>query len=149
MSAYQNEENRMRLEFDSRSRNESFARVVVSAFVARLDPTVEELEDIKTAVSEAVTNAIVHGYEGTVGTVTLEAKLSGRRLWVEIRDAGCGIPNVAKAMEPLYSTKEAEGRSGMGFSFMEAFMDTLEVASEPGSGTRVTMTKIIGRQDYE
>ena len=100
-------------------------------------------------MSEAVTNAIVHGYEGTVGTVTLEAKLSGRRLWVEIRDAGCGIPNVAKAMEPLYSTKEAEGRSGMGFSFMEAFMDTLEVASEPGSGTRVTMTKIIGRQDYE
>ena len=149
MSTYQNEENRMRLEFDSRSRNESFARVVISAFVARLDPTVEELEDIKTAVSEAVTNAIVHGYEGTVGTVTLEVKLSGRRLWVEIRDAGCGIPNVAKAMEPLYSTKEAENRSGMGFSFMEAFMDTLEVTSELGRGTRVTMTKIIGRQDYE
>ena len=149
MSTYQNEENRMRLEFDSRSRNESFARVVISAFVARLDPTVEELEDIKTAVSEAVTNAIVHGYEGTVGTVTLEAKLSGRRLWVEIRDAGCVIPNVAKAMEPLYSTKEAENRSGMGFSFMEAFMDTLEVTSELGRGTRVTMTKIIGRQDYE
>ena len=100
-------------------------------------------------MSEAVTNAIVHGYEGTVGTVTLEAKLSGRRLWVEIRDAGCGIPNVAKAMEPLYSTKEAENRSGMGFSFMEAFMDTLEVTSELGRGTRVTMTKIIGRQDYE
>ena len=149
MSTYQNEENRMRLEFDSRSRNESFARVVISAFVARLDPTVEELEDNKTAVYEAVTNAIVHGYEGTVGTVTLEAKLSGRRLWVEIRDAGCGIPNVAKAMEPLYSTKEAENRSGMGFSFMEAFMDTLEVTSELGRGTRVTMTKIIGRQDYE
>ena len=149
MSAYQNEENRMRLEFDSRSRNESFARVVISAFLARLDPTVEEMEDVKTAVSEAVTNAIVHGYEGTVGTVSLEARLNGRRLWVEIQDFGCGIANVEKAMEPLYSTKEAEGRSGMGFSFMEAFMDTLEVVSEPGKGTRVTMTKIIGRQEYE
>lgn len=149
MSTYQNEENRMRLEFDSRSRNEGFARVVISAFLARLDPTLEEMEDVKTAVSEAVTNAIVHGYEGTVGTVALEAKLNGRRLWVEIQDSGCGIANVEKAMEPLYSTKEAEGRSGMGFSFMEAFMDTLEVASEPGKGTRVTMTKIIGRQEYE
>lgn len=139
----------MRLEFDSRSRNESFARIVISAFLARLDPTVEEMEDVKTAVSEAVTNAIVHAYEGTIGTVVLEARLKGRSLWVEIQDSGCGIADLEKAMEPLYSTKEAEGRSGMGFSFMEAFMDTLEVVSEAGKGTRVTMTKIIGRQEYE
>lgn len=139
-------DNRMRLEMESRSCNESFARVVIAAFLARMDPTVEELEDVKTAVSEAVTNAIIHGYEGTIGTVVIEAERSGRGLTVCVSDQGVGIPDVKKAMEPLYSGKENQGRSGMGFSFMEAFMDTLEVESEPGKGTKVTMTKWFGGQ---
>ena len=149
MEMDQRQENRMRLEFDSRSCNESFARVVIGAFIARMDPTVEEMEDVKTAVSEAVTNAIIHGYEGTIGTVEIRAELSGRQLTVSISDTGIGIADVRKAMEPLYSGKEAEGRSGMGFSFMEAFMDTLEVWSEPERGTTVTMTKMFGRRAYE
>lgn len=149
METYQGQDNRMRLEFDSHSCNESFARVVVGAFIARMDPTMEELEDVKTAVSEAVTNAIIHGYENSIGTVVIEASISGRQLTVIIADTGVGIADIRKAMEPLYSGKEAEGRSGMGFSFMEAFMDTLEVQSEPGNGTRVTMTKIFGRRAYE
>lgn len=143
------QENRMRLEFASLSCNESFARVVVGAFVARMDPTVEEMEDVKTAVSEAVTNAIIHGYKNAVGTVVIEAAAHGRQLTVCVADMGIGIEDIEKAMEPLYSGTEGEGRSGMGFSFMEAFMDTLEVESAPGKGTRVTMTKIFGRRIYE
>ncbi len=139
MSTY----NEMKLEFSSNSENESFARTVVSAFVARLDPTLEELADIKTAVSEAVTNAIIHGYENREGMVKLCAKLEDNTIYLEISDEGQGIPDIAKAMEPLYTSKPELDRSGMGFAFMEAFMDELQVESQPGQGTRIRMKKNI------
>ncbi len=131
---------------ESRSHNEQFARVVVAVFAARLDPTVEELNDIKTAVSEAVTNAIIHGYEEQPGNVEmwLEADVESRELTVTVRDYGRGIADIRQAREPFYTTKADKERSGMGFSFMEAFMDRLEVTSAPGQGTTVTMTKRIG-----
>ena len=134
---------------ESRSCNEQFARVVVAVFASRLDPTMEELSDIKTAVSEAVTNAIIHGYEEGDGVVEVEAAAEPalRELEVIVRDYGKGIADVAKVREPFFTTKSASERSGMGFSFMEAFMDTLEVESEPGKGTTVRMTKRIGRDD--
>ena len=141
-------DNRIVLEMESRSCNESFARVVIAAFLARMDPTLEELEDVKTAVSEAVTNAIIHGYEERIGPVILEAKRSGRSVEIKVTDHGVGIEDVRQAMQPLYSGKE-KGRSGMGFSFMEAFMDTLEVSSKPGEGTVVTMTKVLGGQEID
>lgn len=133
----------MMMEFDSSSSNESFARVAVAAFAARLDPTVEELSDIKTAVSEAVTNCIIHGYEGTAGKIRVECKIQGRKLFITVIDRGCGIVDLKKAMEPLYTSKPELERSGMGFAFMEAFMDELRVSSVPSGGTVVQMSKKI------
>ena len=139
------EKNEMRLEFDSRSANEAFARVTVASFMTQLNPTLEEVSDVKTAVSEAVTNAIIHGYENHVNKVQIYAGIEGRTLHLEISDRGVGIPDVKKAMEPLYTTRPELERSGMGFSFMEAFMDEVQVESELGKGTIVRMKKIIGR----
>lgn len=136
--------NEMQVEFDGIGENEGFARVVVAAFVSQLNPTLEELGDIKVAVSEAVTNAIIHGYEKTRGKVRIHAKLQENRLIIQIMDSGKGIDDVEKAMEPLFTTKPEEERSGMGFSFMEAFMDELKVESRPGEGTTVTMVKVMG-----
>ena len=129
------------LEFESYSHNEQFARVVAAVFAARLDPTVEEVEDIKTAVSEAVTNAIIHGYEEGPGIVHMKLTIREREFEAEVRDEGVGISDVKKAMEPLYTSKPSRERSGMGFSFMEAFMDQVTVDSKPGRGTVVRMTK--------
>ena len=137
-------ENYMKLEFPSKSANEAFARAAAGAFATQLDLTVEELADIKTAVSEAVTNAIIHGYAGTRGTVEMRCRISGNMFEVEIEDKGCGIADIALAMQPLYSASEDEERSGMGFTVMQSFMDTLQVESEFGSGTKVKMTKNIG-----
>lgn len=136
--------NEMEIIFDAISDNEGFARVAVAAFVAHLNPTMEELSDIKTAVSEAVTNCIIHGYEDVEGKVYLHCKLEGAVLHIEIKDTGKGIDNLEQAMEPLFTTKPELERSGMGFAFMEAFMDDLEVESIPGEGTTVRMTKKIG-----
>lgn len=138
-------DNEMKLEFDSRSCNEGFARVAVAAFLTQLNPTLEEVADVKTALSEAVTNAIIHGYGGKVEKITIRGRISGRTIELEVVDAGVGIPDVKQAMEPLFTTREDCERAGMGFSFMAAFMDTLEVDSAPGQGTRVKMTKQIGR----
>lgn len=136
---------RMKLEFDSRSSNESFARVTVASFVMRLDPTLEEMSDIKTAVSEAVTNCVVHGYGHEEGIITIECYIEEREeeneVTVIVEDTGVGIEDIEKAREPLYTTKPDEERAGMGFSFMEIFMDELSVESEPGKGTKVTMKK--------
>lgn len=137
--------NEMKLEFDSRSTNEAFARVTVASFMTQLNPTLEEVSDVKTAVSEAVTNAIIHGYEGHVNKIQIAAGIDGKTLLLEISDRGVGIPDIEKAMEPLFTTKPELERSGMGFAFMEAFMDEVEVESEPGKGTKVKMKKIIGK----
>ncbi len=142
-----NEEKRkdsMEMIFDSKSENESFARVVAAAFCTKLDPTVEEIADIKTAVSEAVTNCVVHGYEGGPGQIYMACEIEGDRVTITVRDEGVGIDNIGQAMEPLYTSKPELERSGMGFSFMEAFMDELEVHSAKGSGTTVIMRKRIG-----
>lgn len=138
----------MKLEIDSIPSNESFARVVVAAFLTRLNPTMEEVADIKTAISEAVTNAIIHGYNNEVHKIEIEASVEGEVFTVSVRDFGVGIEDVAKAMEPLYTTRRDLERSGMGFVFMEAFMDTIQVESQKEEGTKVTMTKKIGRR-YE
>ena len=137
--------NEMQLIFDSRSSNESFARVTVAAFMTSLNPTVEEVSDVKTAVSEAVTNAIIHGYESEVHNIYIRCRTEGKTLYLEIEDEGKGIEDVKQAMEPLFTTKPELERSGMGFSFMEAFMDKLEVESVPGNGTTVKMEKTIGK----
>lgn len=134
----------MTMKIDSCSENEEFARVVVAVFAARMDPTVDEIDDIKTAVSEAVTNAIIHGYQNKEGLITLEASIEENVLSVMVMDDGIGIKNIEQAMEPMYSTLPEE-RSGMGFSFMEAFMDQVEVISAPGKGTSVIMRKKICR----
>ena len=136
-------ENEMKLEFISKSANEAFARIAVAAFVSQLDPTIEELADIKTAVSEAVTNCIIHGYENKQGIIKIRAKLKNNEIMVEISDNGKGIENVDIAKEPLYTTKPNLERSGMGFTIMESFMDKLEIESIVGLGTKVTMTKKI------
>lgn len=138
-----NNTNEMKIVFDSKSQNESFARVAVAVFVAQLDPNMEELSDIKTAVSEAVTNSIIHGYEGLEGKITLSCKIEGRTITIEVEDNGCGMEDIEKAMEPLYTTKPELERSGMGFAFMEAFMDDLAVVSEVGKGTKITMIRTI------
>ena len=137
----------MRLEMESLSRNEEFARVVTAVFMSRLDPTLEEVDDVKTAVSEAVTNAVIHGYRGGRGTIYLDltADLEERILTVAVKDRGVGIADVKQAMEPMFTTDPEGERSGMGFSFMEAFMDQVEVESQPNHGTLVTMKKSIGR----
>lgn len=136
----------MTMEFDSHSSNEGFARVAVAAFAARLDPTMEEITDIKTAVSEAVTNCIIHGYEGGKGKIRIDCKLIQDKLFITVTDHGCGIPDIKKAMEPLYTSKPELERSGMGFAFMEAFMDELRVSSIPSGGTVVQMSKKIGKK---
>ena len=125
----------MRMEIESRSENEEFARVVVAVFASRLNPTLEEIDDIKTAVSEAVTNAVIHGYGNGDGVIYIETAAEGQELCVTIRDTGRGIEDVRRAMEPMYTSDKSGERSGMGFSFMEAFMDAVEVESEPGRGT--------------
>jgi len=141
--------NHMLLRFDSRSENESFARVVVSAFAAQLSPTIEEIADIKTAISEAVTNAIVHGYAGTFGEVEIEATLSiDGWLTVSISDQGCGISDLEQAMQPFYTTQPDLERAGMGFAVMQTFMDDLDVHSEVGHGTRVTLKKRINHASH-
>ena len=133
--------NEMKLSFPSYSSNEGFARAAVAAFLAQLDPTLEELSDLKTAVSEAVTNCIVHAYRDGIGTIYITAILSElRSITIRIRDRGCGIPDVAQAMEPLFSTG-GEERAGLGFSVMESFTDSLRVRSEVGKGTTVTLRK--------
>ena len=135
--------NYIALEFPSRSANEGFARMAVAAFAAQLDPTLEELGDIKTAVSEAVTNAIVHAYPDTLGKIVVKARiLEGNTLEISVRDWGLGIADVARAREPLFTTG-GEERSGMGCTIMESFMDTLRVTSKPGAGTKVTMRRRI------
>ena len=138
--------NEMELIFDSCSENESFARMVIAAFIANLDPTMEELADIKTAVSEAVTNCVIHGYNNGQGKIHMRCHREYQAVTVEIIDYGVGIEDIGKAMEPLYTTRPDLERSGMGFAFMEAFMDALSVESTPGKGTKVIMEKVIGRQ---
>lgn len=156
--------NEMKMEFDAISENESFARMAVAAFVLPLNPTLEELSDIKTAVSEAVTNAIIHGYGNlrgyekhpyakkeypvNEGKVHMHCKIEADVLSITIFDEGTGIEDLEKAMEPLYTTKPELDRSGMGFAFMEAFMDDMEVESEVGKGTRIHMTKKIGASPW-
>ena len=137
--------NKVKLELDAIPQNEGFARVAVAAFITPLNPTLEEITDVKTAVSEAVTNAIIHGYENQVHKIHIRCRTEEKTLYLEIEDTGKGIENVEKAMEPLFTTKPELERSGMGFSFMEAFMDQLEVISSPGKGTTVKMEKIIGK----
>ena len=139
------EYNEMLLEFDSRSSNEGFARVAVAAFCTRLNPTLEEVADIKTALSEAITNAIIHGYDNTIRKITIRCRTKDRTLYLSVKDDGKGIDNIEKAMEPLYTTRPDLDRSGMGFAFMEAFMDNLYVESEAGKGTTVYMEKRIGK----
>ena len=142
-------DNYMKLKFPGKSRNEAFARAVAGAFAAQLDPTCEELADIKTAVSEAVTNAIVHGYAKQRGEVEMTCRIQGDMFLVTVTDQGCGIEDIDLAMQPLYSGAPGEERCGMGFTVMESFMDTLKVDSAPGAGTSVTMTKRIGMGFYE
>lgn len=132
----------IKLVIPSRSQNESFARVAVGAFVARLDPTLEELNDIKTAVSEAVTNCIVHAYRDTIGLIYITVSTDGNTVFIKIRDRGCGIPDVSKALEPLFTTG-GEERAGLGFAVMESFTDNLKVRSAVGKGTTVIMQKKI------
>lgn len=135
--------NKFTMKIPSRSANEGFARVAVSSFVAQLDPTLEELSDIKTAVSEAVTNSIVHAYKNEIGTIYISAELfADRSVRIKIRDTGCGIENIDQAMQPLFTTVGGE-RSGLGFSVMQSFMDGLKVVSKPGKGTTVTMKKVL------
>lgn len=136
-------ENEMKLEFISKSNNEAFARIAVAAFVSGLDPTIEEISDIKTAVSEAVTNSIVHGYEDKLGIINIKCKIEERTVTIEISDNGKGIENVEMAKQPLYTSKPNLERSGMGFTIMESFMDDLKVESVLGVGTKVTMKKQI------
>ena len=133
----------MKLEFSSKSNNESFARITVAAFAAQLDPSVEELADIKTAVSEAVTNSIIHGYEDKEGIIKIECKLFENSIEIEISDNGKGIEDIKKAREPLYTSKPNMERSGMGFTIMESFMDEVEIESLLGLGTKVTMKKMV------
>lgn len=135
--------NEMKLEFISKSSNEAFARLTVAAFASQLDPTIEELADLKTAVSEAVTNSIIHGYDKKQGIVKICAWLKENEIIIEISDKGKGIENLELAKEPLYTTKPNLERSGMGFTIMESFMDKMEVESVAGLGTKVTMSKVI------
>lgn len=143
-------ENHMQVFFDARSVNEKLARMLVAAFMMGMNPTLDELEDVKTAVSEAVTNAIIHGYQDEEQQVELVCDKEGRQLVVTVEDHGIGIENVEEAMQPFYTSKPNLERSGMGFSFMEAFMDKIEVVSRPGEGTKVVMWKYIpGKGDGE
>ena len=137
------ETNSVKLEFSSRSANEGFARAAAAAFISQLDPTLDELGDIKTAVSEAVTNCIVHAYPNSIGTITMRLKLfDDNSVEISIRDKGVGIPDISLALSPMFTTG-GEERSGMGFTIMESFMDKLKVKSTPGKGTTVTMLRTI------
>ena len=140
------EQNKMHLEFLSLSQNEGFARSVAAAFVSQLNPTIEELSDIRTAVSEAVTNAIIHGYEHTTGMITMDCAIDGEQFTVRVADQGVGIADVELARQPFYTTHPELERSGMGFTVMEAFMDEVEIQSEQGKGTQVTMHKRVGER---
>ena len=142
-------ENEMKLEFLSKSKNESFARITVAAFVAQIDPTIEEISDIKTAVSEAVTNSIIHGYEEKEGIITINCKLFANSIEIEIIDEGKGIEDIEKAKEALYTSKPELERSGMGFTIMESFMDELKIESVLNVGTKVTMKKMIKEKNNE
>ena len=137
--------NEMTIIFDSRPVNEGLARIAAASFCTQMNPTLEEVADIKTAVSEAVTNCIIHGYEGEVHKIQMNCRRKGQELTVEVIYHGVGIADVSKAMEPLYTTKPEADRSGMGFTFMEAFMDEVLVESQLGQGTTVSMKKNIGR----
>lgn len=137
--------NEMEVIFDSCSANENFARVTVAAFMTRLNPTVEEVSDVKTAVSEAVTNSIIHGYENEIHKISICCHIEENRLYVKVTDYGKGIEDIERAMTPMYTSKPELDRSGMGFSFMEAFMDKVEVESAPLKGTTVRMEKTIGK----
>ena len=132
----------MKLQIPSKSSNESFARVAVASFFSQLDPTVDEISDIKTAVSEAVTNSIVHGYANEIGNIFIHAKiLDDNKIYIRIRDKGCGIDDLDQAMEPMFTTCKTGERSGLGFTVMQSFMDKLRVTSKKGKGTTVTLTK--------
>ena len=140
-------DNEMKLEFLSKSNNEAFARITVAAFASQLDPTIEELADIKTAVSEAVTNCIIHGYEDKEGIIKIVARLFANTIEIEIADTGKGIENIEIARKPLYTTKANLERSGMGFTIMESFMDEVHIESVLGIGTKVVMKKIIKKDE--
>lgn len=142
-------ENEMKLEFISKASNEAFARITVAAFASQLDPTIEELADIKTAVSEAVTNCIIHAYEHKQGIIKIHTKLKDNKITIEISDNGKGIENVDVAKEPLYTTKPNLERSGMGFTIMESFMDSMKVESIVGLGTKVTLVKTIKTEEIK
>lgn len=133
--------NYLKAEFDAKSVNEGLARIITSGFVIPLNPTIEQITDIKTSVSEAVTNSIIHGYENNEGTITLELELDERLLTIKVSDTGIGIDNIEEARKPLYTSKPDSERSGMGFTVMESFMDTLHIISEINEGTTVIMTK--------
>lgn len=137
-------DNKVSLILDANSKNEAFARVSIAAFATQLDPTLEQLDDIKMAVSEAVTNAIIHGYEGIdKGQIYIECKIYKETLYIQIEDKGRGIENIEKAIQPLYTSKPHMERSGMGFTVMEAFMDNMDVISEIGKGTKIYLEKKI------
>ena len=142
-------DNEMKIEFLSKSNNEAFARISVAAFIAQLEPTLEEIADIKTAVSEAVTNSIIHGYEEKIGIVKLNCKITKDEVFIEVSDSGKGIENVEIAKQPLFTTKANLERSGMGFTIMESFMDDVQVESVLGIGTKVTMKKKIKNNSQE
>ena len=137
--------NEMTMIFESRPVNEGLARIAAAVFCTQLNPTLEEVSDLKTAVSEAVTNCIIHGYEGKIHKIHMTCRRQGQEIQIDIADEGAGIENIEKAMEPLYTTRPDKDRSGMGFTFMEAFMDQVTVDSVVGKGTIVHMKKIIGR----
>ena len=143
----ENLKNEMKLEFLSKSSNEAFARIAVAAFASQLDPTIEEIADIKTAVSEAVTNSIIHAYPNHEGIIKIHSKLYENEIEIEISDTGEGSENISEAREPLYTTKGNLERSGMGFTIMESFMDNLVVESIVGLGTKITMKKRIGKEE--
>ena len=139
--------NRVSISMDSLSENISFARVAVTAFIATLDPSVDEVSDIKTAVSEAVTNAIIHGYADSPGTVRINLSTQDKLVTIEVADDGVGIADIAEAREPLFTTKEELERSGLGFTVMESFMDSVSVESTPGQGTTITLTKALASRE--
>ena len=137
--------NKMKVIFSAISENESFARSVISCFILRLNPSLSQLSDIKTSVSEAVTNAIVHAYKDVDGEIVMEAEIEGDKIHINIFDSGVGIENIDMALEPFYTTKPEEERSGMGFTIMQSFMDKVKVESQKGLGTKVYMTKILSK----
>lgn len=143
------QQNHMQVLFDAKSENEGLARMVVTAFMAEMNPTLEQIADVKTAVSEAVTNAIIHGYDNEEESVSLCCDRDGQQLVITVEDHGASIDNIEQAMQPFYTTKPQLERSGMGFAFMEAFMDKLEVRSKVGEGTKVVMWKYIERDSEQ